>query len=46
MLRVSSTEFLAGLAELEHGLVKRVLGIVLTVAAFQTALFVAVLLLG
>ena len=44
---LSSAEFRAGLAELENRLIKRVLGIVLTVAALQTAILVAALrLLG
>ena len=40
---VSSTEFRAGLAELENRLIKRMLGIVLTVAALRTAILVAAL---
>ena len=40
---VSSAEFRAGLAELENRLIKWVLGIVLTVAALQTAVLVAAL---
>ena len=44
---VSSGEFRAGLAELGNRLLKWVLGIVLTVAALQTAILVAALrLLG
>lgn len=44
---VTSAEFRAGLAELETRLIKWVLGIVLTVAALQTAILVAALrLLG
>ena len=44
---MTSAEFRAGLAELETRLIKWVLGIVLTVAALQTAILVAALrLLG
>ena len=44
---VTSAEFRAGLAEMETRLIKWVLGIVLTVAALQTAILVAALrLLG
>ena len=44
---VTGAEFRAGLAELETRLIKWVLGIVLTVAALQTAILVAALrLLG
>ena len=47
MRHLSSAEFRAGLAELENRLIKRWLGIVLTVAALQTATLVAALrLLG
>ncbi len=47
MRQLSSAEFRAGLAELENRLLRRVLGIVLTVAALQTAILVAALrLLG
>ena len=45
--QVTSPEVRAGLAELETGLITWVLGIVLTVAALQTAVLVAALrLLG
>jgi hypothetical protein len=40
---VSSAEFRAGLAELENRLIKWMLGIVLTVAALQTAILFAAL---
>ena len=43
MRQLSSAEFRAGLAELENRLLRRVLGIVLTVAALQTAILVAAL---
>ncbi len=41
MRRLSSAEFHAGLAEFQNRLIKRVLGVVLTVAALQTALLAA-----
>jgi len=47
MRRLSRPEFRSGLAEMEKRLIRRVLGIVLTLAALQTAILVAALrLLG